>query len=69
MIKGELANQDLQVNLQCNISEELNLRTDTDFGFQQKSTLLKDLKMGKPNYLVIKKGDDTIRITFKIDKL
>ncbi|MVO09482.1 hypothetical protein GOQ30_09965 [Flavobacterium sp. TP390] len=69
LIKGELANQDLQVNLQCNISEELNLRTDTDFGFQQKSTLLKDLKMGKPNYLVIKKGDDTIRITYKVDKL
>ncbi|NHN24275.1 hypothetical protein FIA58_001190 [Flavobacterium jejuense] len=69
LIKGELANQELQVNVQCNLKEEKNLRQDINFGFHQRAILIKDVKMGKPNYFIIVNGDNTFRITYIVDKL
>ena len=68
-IKGDLANENLEVNVQMDVTQKLTGRPDYKFGWKQRSIKIKDIEFGKQYYLVNKKDKDNwIAIGFKIEK-
>jgi len=65
-IKGELANANLIVNIQANLSEK-SLFTFNKMGWKQRSLYLKDMKLGKEYFLSLK--NNRVQFGFKLEKI
>lgn len=68
LIKGELANKNLMVNIQCNL-KDWNAISNINFGWKQRNLYVKDMLLNKEYLLVINKGNDEIAVGFKLEKI
>ncbi len=66
IIKGELANSNLIVNIQANLSEK-SLLTFNKLGWKQRNLYLKDMKLGKEYFLALK--NNRVLVGFKLEKI
>lgn len=68
-IEGDLANENLELNVQMDVTQKLSGRPDYKFGWKQRSIKIKDIEFGKQYYLTNKKDEKNwVAMGFKIEK-